>query len=132
MTDNIEVFTQSSIRIKGSVGTIYVDPFRMTENPKDADYIFITHDHYDHYSTDDIAKVISNGETIIIAPEKLAATIKSEVSGFSDVISVKPGNSYEESGIKFDTVASYNLNKSFHPKESGWCGYVLDVDGTKI
>ena len=132
MTDNIEVFTQSSIRIKGSVGTIYVDPFRMTENPKDADYIFITHDHYDHYSTDDIAKVISNGETIIIAPEKLAATIKSEVSGFSDVISVKPGNSYEESGIKFDTVASYNLNKSFHPKESGWCGYVLDVDGKRI
>ena len=132
MTENIEVFTQSSIRIKGSVGTIYVDPFRMAESPNDADYIFITHDHYDHYSTGDIAKVISVGKTIIIAPRKLVAAIKSEVSGFSDVISVTQGNSYEASGISFDTVASYNLNKSFHPKESGWCGYVLDVDGTRI
>lgn len=132
MTDNIEVFTQSSIRIKGSAGTIYIDPFSMAEGPNDADFIFITHDHYDHYSPEDIAKVISDGKTVVIAPEKLVSTIKNEVNGFSEVISVVPGESYDESGIKFDTVASYNINKSYHPKESGWCGYVLDVDGTKI
>ena len=132
MTDNIEVFTQSSIRIKGSMGTIYADPFRMTGSPKDADYIFITHDHYDHYSPEDIAKVISVGKTVIVAPKKLVTTIQRDIAGFSEVIPVSPGGTYEVGGIKFDTVVSYNLNKSFHPKESGWCGYVLDVDGTKI
>jgi L-ascorbate metabolism protein UlaG (beta-lactamase superfamily) len=56
MTENIEVFTQSSIRIKDSGRTIYIDPFQMNEEPKNADYILITHDHYDHFSPEDIAK----------------------------------------------------------------------------
>ena len=41
---NIEVFTQSSIRIRCSAGTIYADPFRMNESPRDADIVLITHD----------------------------------------------------------------------------------------
>ena len=39
MIDNIEVFTQNSIRIKNRIGTIYIDPFQMNESPNDADYI---------------------------------------------------------------------------------------------
>ena len=42
MTDNIEVFTHSSIRIKGNGKTVYIDPFKMAESPSDADIIFIT------------------------------------------------------------------------------------------
>ena len=34
---NVEVFTQNSIRISGGNGKIYIDPFRMREEPKDAD-----------------------------------------------------------------------------------------------
>jgi L-ascorbate metabolism protein UlaG (beta-lactamase superfamily) len=34
MTENIEVFTQSSIRIKDNGRTIYIDPFRMNEEPR--------------------------------------------------------------------------------------------------
>ena len=56
VTENIDVFTQSSIRLKGREGIVYADPFRMREEPGDADYILITHDHYDHFSLKDIEK----------------------------------------------------------------------------
>ena len=57
MTENIEVFINNSIRIIDRIGTIYIDPYEMKEEPHDADYIFITHDHYDHYSPEDILKI---------------------------------------------------------------------------
>ena len=72
MAENIEVFTQSSIRICGGGKTIYLDPFQMREEPRDADYILITHDHYDHFSPEDIAKVAGEASTLVV-PEKMAA-----------------------------------------------------------
>ena len=56
MLNNIEVLCHSSIRMdKGKI--IYVDPFHIKENYKDADIILITHSHYDHFSEEDIEKV---------------------------------------------------------------------------
>lgn len=57
MVDNIEVNTQNSIRIASRVGVIYVDPLEISDDRHDADYILITHDHYDHFSPEDIRKV---------------------------------------------------------------------------
>ena len=71
MTEQIEVFTQSSIRIRDGDRTIYIDPFRMGNEPHDADYILITHDHYDHFSPEDIAKAAGT-ETVLVVPEKMA------------------------------------------------------------
>ena len=44
----ISVNKQSSIRISGSK-TLYFDPLEREEK-HDADYIFITHPHFDHFS----------------------------------------------------------------------------------
>ena len=49
MIDNIEVLCHSCIKISGD-RIIYIDPFRIEEETKDADLIFVTHNHYDHYS----------------------------------------------------------------------------------
>ena len=103
MTSNIEVFTQSSIRITGSQGIIYVDTFRMSGEPKDADYIFITHDHYDHYSPEDIAKVLSN-KTVIVVPGRLADTVEKDIKGYDRIVSVRPGDSLDVNGLQFETV----------------------------
>ena len=73
MIDNIEVFRQNSIRIKAACGNIYIDPFKISEAFHDAAYVFITHDHYDHFSPEDIEKV-SNDKTILIVPEKMEKT----------------------------------------------------------
>ena len=67
MTEDIEVFTHSSIRIRSGEGTIYIDPFQMEEEPHDADIVLITHDHYDHFSPDDIVKVCK-ADTILVVP----------------------------------------------------------------
>ncbi len=58
MTENTTVNEQNSIRIEDRLGAIYVDPFQVRDRTNDAAYIFITHDHYDHFSPDDIAKVV--------------------------------------------------------------------------
>ena len=47
MIDNISLIAQSAIKIKTNK-TIYFDPFKIENNTNDADYIFITHPHYDH------------------------------------------------------------------------------------
>lgn len=54
--DNIEVLYHSCIKINKEK-IIYIDPYHIDKNYNDADIIFITHDHYDHYSEDDIDKV---------------------------------------------------------------------------
>lgn len=131
MLENIEVFTQSSIRIRAGIGNVYIDPFQLKETSKDADFILITHDHYDHFSPDDIRKAAGTG-CLLIVPEKMrekARVLEGCVRGIETVL---PGASYEFGGLKFETVAAYNLLKPFHPKSAGWVGYVLETDGLRI
>lgn len=130
MTKNIEVLTHSSIRIQNASGTIYIDPYRIKETTNDADYIFITHDHYDHYSPEDISKVIGQ-KTVFIVPEKMTNTVTSDFSEW-EVKSVRPGESYHVNDLAFETVPAYNLLKPFHPKKNGWCGYLMTIDGNRV
>ena len=51
--NNITVNTQSSIRIAGSK-ILYFDPYQIGEAVHDADIVFITHDHYDHFEPSSI------------------------------------------------------------------------------
>ncbi len=131
MIGNIEVFIQNSIRIRSRVGVIYIDPFQMKEEPKDADFVLITHDHYDHFSPEDIVKV-SKADTILVVPEKMAAKAR-EVSGMVGKIeTVKPSVYREIGGLEFETVPAYNTLKPFHPKSVEWVGYILRIDGKRI
>ena len=131
MTGNIEVFIQNSIRIRSRVGVIYIDPFQMKEEPKEADFVLITHDHYDHFSPEDIGKV-SKADTILVVPEKMAAKAQ-EVSGMVRKIeTVKPSVYREMGGLEFETVPAYNTLKPFHPKSAEWVGYILRIDGKRI
>lgn len=131
MTGNIEVFGQNSIRITDRLGKIYIDPFQMQEEPNDAAYVLITHDHYDHFSPDDIAKVVSN-RTILVVPERMADKAQ-KISGIvSKIVTVKPGVYREIDGLELETVPAYNILKPFHPKNAEWVGYILRIDGKRI
>ncbi|WP_026524269.1 MBL fold metallo-hydrolase [Butyrivibrio sp. MB2005] len=131
MTENIQVFTQSSIRIQTRHGVIYVDPFQMKDEPHDADYIFITHDHSDHFSNDDIKKVRKNS-TILIVPEKIGKLANVLVHDQDRLIVVKPGIYKEVDGLEFETIPAYNNIKPYHPKSAGFVGYVFRVDHKRI
>ena len=131
MKENIEVFTQNSIRILTPAGKVYIDPFRMKEEPKDADFILITHDHYDHFSPEDIAKVCKAG-TVLIVPEKMKKKAGEVADLVGRIETVRPNETYEIDGLSFETVAAYNIIKPFHPKSAGWVGYIVIADGQRI
>ena len=126
MLNNIEVLYHSSIRINKEK-TIYIDPFKIDRNYNDADIIFITHDHYDHYSEEDIDKVINKNTTIIIPEELLTKLLRKGINK-NAIITVEPNVKYMVQGIKFETIPAYNTNKSFHPKENDWVGYIITLN----
>ena len=129
MLENIEVLYHSSIRINKEK-TIYIDPFKINRNYNDADIVFITHDHYDHYSEEDIDKVINENTTIII-PEKLLTKLLKKGINKNAIITVEPNEKYVVQGIKFETIPAYNTNKPFHPKENNWLGYIIEIKGVR-
>ena len=129
----LEVIAHSAIRIENKDGqVIYLDPFMLNDNYKnDANFIFITHSHYDHFSPEDIYKIKNEKTKIILTEDLLEKAID---CGFNieNIIQVIPNNEYEEENIKFQTIPAYNINKQFHKKEFGWIGYILNIDEKKV
>lgn len=123
MIEHIHWLGHDTFRIAGEK-IIYTDPFKIRKEDT-ADIILITHDHYDHCSPEDVRK-IQGPQTVIVAPDdcakKLSGTIKT----------VKPGARITVEGIEIEAVPSYNTNKTFHPKENGWVGYIFTVSGKRI
>ena len=116
----IEVIHHASIRLEDEK-IIYFDPYDIKEEKHDADYIFITHDHYDHYDEDAIKKV-KNNQTKIIVPECLKEKEHDLV--------VEPDKDYQLDNLFFQTISSYNINKNYHPKEKKYIGYNLLLNNT--
>ena len=127
MTDNITVFKQNHILITSGGKKIHIDPFQYEDAPHDADFILITHDHYDHFSVKDIERAASK-DTLLIVPEPMRG--KAEKIG--RCAPVKPGKTYDIYGLQFETVPAYNIGKPFHPKSARWVGYILNLDGKRI
>ena len=73
----ISINARSSIRIEGTK-IIYFDPFKITEDKHDADVIFVTHEHFDHFSPEDIRKV-SNESTVLIVPYSMKQIVCEQV-----------------------------------------------------
>lgn len=123
LTKNIEVLTHASIRITGEK-TIYCDPFKVKENYKDADIVLITHEHFDHYSPEDIAKVAKE-ETILVVPESMKEQVPRAVT-------IQPGETKTICGIEVMAIPAYNVGKPFHTKDKEWVGYIIKMDDNVI
>ena len=128
--DHITVNTQSSIRIEGSK-VLYFDPFQITEAKHDADIVLITHEHYDHFEPDSIAK-IKKDSTLLVAPESMKKKVISESGLASDqCVFYNPGEVHKLGEITIETIPAYNKLKPFHPKGKKWQGYVVQMDDTR-
>lgn len=129
MNPVITINTQSSIRIESAEAVIRFDPFKITGEPHDADLILITHDHYDHFSPEDIRKV-SKPAALLIAPKCMERALAKH--GFSNHMLMSPAEEETVLGIRVEAVASYNILKPFHPKSNGNLGYVITAGGKRI
>jgi len=120
MLANVHWLGHASIKITGAK-VIYVDPYKIKGGEK-ADLILITHDHSDHLSPDDIAK-IRGEQTIMVLP----ATAKHHLEG--RIETVKPGSEITLAGVNIRAVPAYNIGKKFHPQGQGNVGYIFTVGG---
>lgn len=124
---NITVNKQSSIRITGS-SVLYFDAFGIEKEAHDADYIFVTHEHYDHFDPESIAKVMKK-ESIIIAPESMKKKLLKEMAvSENQCIFCQPNAIFEQTNIRVEIVPAYNNLKPFHTKGSKWVGYIVKMD----
>lgn len=121
----VEVLCHNSIKISENV-IIYIDPFKIDKEYHDADYIFFTHSHYDHFSPEDIEKV-KKESTLFIITEDIKEQAE-KIFGKENVFVVIPNEQYHIPGLDFKTTYAYNVNKAFHPKENKWVGYVIEVN----
>ena len=124
----LEVLCHSSIRITEDK-VIYIDPFKIDKNYNDADYVFCTHSHYDHFSPEDIEKV-KKEDTILIVTSDIEDEAKKIVNK-ENVFIVEPDKKYDIKGLKIETTYSYNIDKQFHPKENKWVGYIIEINNKR-
>jgi L-ascorbate metabolism protein UlaG (beta-lactamase superfamily) len=103
---------RASVKISLKSGlVIYIDPYAGTSKDyaDPADLVLVTHQHSDHNQVKLVK--LKNGGKIIQCPAN-----------------IKAGDSLDTHGISVSAVAAYNKN---HKRDST-CGYVLNMDGTRL
>ncbi len=124
MFEEVQVLTHSSIKISGQK-TVYFDPYEVAEEYHDADLIFVTHEHFDHYSPDDILKAAKE-DTWLILPESMKG--QEDKAGRLKTKFIRPGGMLEVKGLMVKAVPAYNKLKPFHLKSKHWVGYLLTME----
>ena len=132
-TVKLHALVHSSIRIEYDGKEIEIDPVTKLGNktinynamPK-ADYIFVTHEHGDHFDKEAI-KQLTGDKTQLITNKRCA-----EMLGYGEIMI--NGQSSMFHNIKVEAVPAYNYSEGrtqFHPKGRD-NGYILTIDGLRI
>lgn len=119
--EGVTWFRHSSIRVRRGGMEVHVDPWGV-RGENHADYVLLTHPHFDNFSEEDIAK-IRGPDTVVIAPSSMRRQL-----GDVDHL-LRPGDLIQMDGIDILAVPAHNRQRRFHPPDSGWLGYVFSLDG---
>lgn len=120
LLDGVTWFRHSSIRIRRGGLEVHVDPWGVTERSA-ADFVLLTHPHYDNFSEEDIAKV-RGSDTVVIAPVEMRKQLEDP-----DHL-IRPGDLMQLNRIDILAVPAHNTERKFHPPGAGWLGYVFTID----
>ena len=133
-TVTFHALVHASIRIQYDGKEIEVDPVTKLGNktidyasmPK-ADYLLVTHEHFDHFNQDAI-KLLSGENTRFITNQRCADMFGSgKVMKNGDMLQITDG-------FTIEAVPAYNYTEGhtqFHPKGRD-NGYILTIDGLRI
>jgi L-ascorbate metabolism protein UlaG (beta-lactamase superfamily) len=119
LVDGITWFRGSSVRIRRAGIEVHVDPIGVAES-SEADYILLTHPHFDNFSEEDIER-LRGPETILVAPASMKKLLE-DGDHF-----MRPGDMLQLEGLDVLAVPAHNVDKRFHLPEQGWLGYVFTV-----
>jgi len=120
----------ASFRLARAERVIYFDPWEIASEPHDADLVLVSHPHFDHLDTASVARLLKEKGTQIVTTADCAEKLKE--AGITEGVRVaRPGDRLEVSGITVEAVPAYNTNKTFHPKEKGWLGFIVELDGVR-
>ena len=115
---------QSGIRISdGSV--IYIDAFRKTEDMPRADFIFVTHEHGDHFNPE-VIQALRGPDTHVVVPESMRETGK---DGGLSTAGIRPGETATIGSLVVKAFPAYNLRKPMHARHKGHVGYHITLPG---
>ena len=118
-------------KIQDGPETLVIDPFKLDHDAQ-ADYVLVSHEHFDHCNSEDLRKVLKPTTTVVAIAachEELAK------AGAKNVKTVKPGDSVKVGNYEVKAIPAYNTNKfrepgkPFHPKSDGKVGYVIKTKG---
>ena len=123
ITDKIFWLGHSSVLIR-SDKIVYIDPWKVRTKDR-ADLVLISHSHYDHLSPADVER-IRKDDTVVVTTADAAPRLS------GDVRILKPGERLSVHGIPVEAIPAYNTNKAFHPRKSGWIGFVVTLEGKRI
>jgi L-ascorbate metabolism protein UlaG (beta-lactamase superfamily) len=121
-------------RLEAGGTVLYTDPFRIRKQEKKADFVTISHDHYDHMSEEDLSKVLKPS-TMIVASFGCLGKLDREGRA---VHYLKPGEVCRSAGIVIEAVPAYNTSKYrspghvFHEKSSNFAGFVIEMGGARV
>jgi L-ascorbate metabolism protein UlaG (beta-lactamase superfamily) len=124
MLERIHWLGHDSFRLDGPP-TVYIDPWQLSAAAPPADLILVTHEHYDHCSPEDVARISTPG-TVVIAPPSAAK----KLGGETQVL--RRGERTTVAGVQVEAVPAYNVSKRFHPKGADGVGYIVTIGGKRI
>ncbi len=126
IADNIKWFGHASLMLKIDGKNIFIDPWKLKKVKEKADIILITHSHFDHFSEDDIKKILKP-DTFLYSSEDVV----NKVSVKNKKI-IKPFEEVSSGSIIIKGFPAYNTNKNFHPKSNNWLGFIIEYGGVSI
>lgn len=133
----IEWLGHDTFKLEKDGYVVYFDPYQLPEGSEKADVILITHEHYDHFSMEDIKKIISP-KTYIVASNSCQGPIGKIEDHIKVAIFMIPDEVTDAGDVNIHSVHAYNLNKfrekgvPFHGKDEQKLGYIIRFGGKRI